>query len=160
MKNSAIGTLDRNILAILPPRQPTPLWPPRFLHLVSESEIADLRQALLRGAIPVDFEHKLNRLAKGNIIQQYVAKHCVDFIGLLFAAQDGGFRKASRADLDRLVRVLAYVRKDEDAIPDYRADGLVDDQQEVRAVLAELGPLLHSFKAWHLCHQVPTLWAN
>src|ERR1041385_2492272 len=78
MKTSA---LDANI-AIGAHRHGTPLWQPRFLHLVSQSEIADLRQALLRGAIPLDFEDKLNRLAKGDLIQQYVAKHCVDFIGL------------------------------------------------------------------------------
>ena len=128
--------------------------------MVSDFEVAELRQALLRGAIPLDFEDKLNHLAKGDIIQRYVAKQCADFIGLLFAAHDGGFRKASQVDLERLLKVLAYVRKSEDAIPDYRSDGLVDDQQEVRAVLTELGPLLHSFKAWHLCHQVPSLWGN
>jgi hypothetical protein len=36
-----------------------------------------------------------------------------------------------------------------------RAEGLTDDQQEVRAVLVELGGLLTAFKAWRLRHQVP-----
>jgi hypothetical protein len=57
-----------------------------------------------------------------------------------------------------LLRVLAYVRKDDDAIPDNRPDGFVDDQQEIRAMLNEMGGLLQSFKMWRLRHQVPEMW--
>jgi hypothetical protein len=54
--------------------------------------------------------------------------------------------------------VLAYVRKDDDAIADYKQNGFVDDQREVQAAAADLASLLNHFKSWHLCHQVPGLW--
>ena len=56
--------------------------------------------------------------------------------------------------------MLAYVRKDDDAIPDYLPSGFMDDQQEVRAAAMELGPLLQAFKAWRLCHLVPAWGAR
>jgi hypothetical protein len=59
---------------------------------------------------------------------------------------------------ERLLRVLAYVRKDDDSIPDYQPGGFVDDQQEVRKVDNKYHSLLESFKAWRLRHQVPALW--
>jgi hypothetical protein len=52
------------------------------------------------------------------------------------------------------------VRKDDDAIADYKPGGFVDDQQEVRAATQQLGPLLTSFKAWRLRHQVPRMWLH
>jgi hypothetical protein len=77
---------------------------------------------------------------------------------LLLAALESAFSEATSANRERLLRVLAYVRKDDDAIPDYRTDGFTDDQQEVRAATTELGPLLHAFKVWRLRHQVPGMW--
>ena len=53
---------------------------------------------------------------------------------------------------------VAYVRKDDDAIPDYRPKGFADDPQEVRVVTTQLSPLLQAFKAWRLRHQVPGMW--
>ena len=74
------------------------------------------------------------------------------------AAQKGSFAEASPADLVRLLKVLAYVRRDEDMIPDYLPGGYTDDLREVRAATTELSDLLGSFKAWRLRHQVPALW--
>jgi hypothetical protein len=88
---------------------------------------------------------------------RFIEQNCRLFMDLLSAAKDG-FKEASDLDRDRLLRVLAYVRKDDDHIPDYRRDGYFDDRQEVRAAMTELSPLLHRFKAWRLRHRVPMLW--
>ncbi len=131
---------------------------PSALHLVTAHELEELRAALARGELPRDFEAKLNRLAEGDLTHRFLARNCRLFSALLHAAQQGLFKQASRADCERLLRVLAYVRKDEDAIPDYQAGGFVDDQQEVRTATTELQPLLDAFKAWRLRHQVPAMW--
>jgi hypothetical protein len=128
------------------------------LHLVTAQEIEDLRNKLARGSVPADLETKLKQLARGELGHRFIAQHCQTMIALVEAAQEGSFKEAGRAECERLLRVLAYVRKDDDAIPDYRADGFVDDQQEVRSVTAELGPLLQRFKEWRLRHQVPAMW--
>src|SRR5271167_546893 len=123
---------------------------PGYLHLVTAQELQELREALARGHLPPDLETKLNRLATGELIHRSIARNCRCFAELLMAAQDGSFSEARPTDRERLLRVLAYVRKDDDAIPDYKPNGFVDDQQEVRAAADELGPLLQSFKAWRL----------
>ena len=82
------------------------------------------------------------------------------FGALLVATEDGSFREGSPAERERLLRVLAYVRKDDDAIPDYRPEGLTDDQREMRAATVELDGLIQAFNAWRLCHQVPIMWRN
>ena len=133
---------------------------PGALHLVSAYELQALREALARGELPPDFEAKLVRLAEGGLIHRFLARNCRLFTALLLAAQDGFFKEASRADCERLLRVLAYVRKDDDAIADYRIGGFMDDQQELRTAMTELHPLLKSFKAWRLRHQVPGMWLH
>jgi hypothetical protein len=130
------------------------------LHLVSAHEVQALRDAMDRGELPPDFEAKLVRLAEGDLIHRFLARNCRLFAALLLAAQAGSFKEASRADCERLLRVLAYVRKDDDAIADYRIGGFMDDQQELRMVMTELHPLLKSFKAWRLRHQVPGMWLH
>jgi len=136
------------------------LYRPGFLHLVTSHDLEALRNELQRGEAPLDFQAKLSRLSEGDLVHRYVAKHSADFVALLLAAQEGIFRKISTAEIDRILRVLAYVRKDDDAIPDYRSDGLIDDQQEVHAAVVELAPVLQAFKAWHLRHQVPAMSAK
>jgi len=129
-----------------------------LLHLVSVHEVLDLKRALTHGRLPADFEDKLQKLAKGDLLRSSVELHCRVFIELLKAAGGGHFREASPADIERLLRVLAYVRKDEDAIPDYKPNGFTDDLQEVRAAARDLAPSLHAFKSWRLRHQVPAMW--
>jgi len=131
-----------------------------LLHLVSGPELQSLRQALARGGLPPDFEAKLRRLSEGDLLHRFLARNCRLFVALLAAAQDGCFRELSHADCERLLRVLAYVRKDDDAIPDYRLDGFMDDQQELRAALTELHRGIESFKIWRLRHQVPAMWLH
>jgi hypothetical protein len=138
----------------------TRLVRPSPLHLVTAFEMEELRHALTRGEVPPDLEAKLNRLATGDLTQRSVARNCRCFVALLLAAHDHWFREATERDCERLLRVLAYVRKDDDAIPDYQPQGYSDDQEEVRTVAAELASLLQSFKAWRLRNQVPGMWTT
>jgi hypothetical protein len=131
---------------------------PGFLNLVTAQELQQLRDALLDGRPPRDLELKLSRLANGSLLHRFVEQNSRLIISLLVAAYSGEFRQANRAGLERLLRVLAYIRKDDDATPDCRPDGYVDDQQEIRAMLNEMGDLLQSFKLWRLRHQVPEMW--
>ncbi len=129
-----------------------------LLHLVTPRDVQEMRSALAGGCWPKDFEAKLAKLAGGNLGDHYVEQHSRLFLALLLASLEGDFPGATASDRERLLRVLAYVRKEDDAIPDYLPGGFADDQQEVRAAATELGPLLRAFKAWRLRHQVPGLW--
>jgi hypothetical protein len=131
---------------------------PNFLYIVTAGEIANLRLAIARRELPPDFEAKLGRLAEGDLTQRFVERTCRLFAALVLAVQDEKFAAASKSDCERLLRVLAYVRKDDDVVADYKPNGFLDDQQEVRAAMADLGPLLKTFKTWRLRHQVPGLW--
>ena len=128
------------------------------LHLITAHELEELRSALVHGRLPADLEAKLAKLAGGSLSDRYVAQNSRLIYELLLASLEGSFTAATRADRERLLRVLAYVRKDDDAFPDYLPGGFIDDQQEVRAAAAELSSLLQSFKAWRLRHQVPGMW--
>ena len=139
---------------------PTPPWRSGLLHLVTPHDIQGLRTALAQGRLQLDFEAKLARLHEGDLIHRNVEQNSRLFFALLLAALDCSFSGATAADRDRLLRVLAYVRKDDDAIPDYRPNGFLDDHQEVRAAATELAPLLHGFKVWRLRHQVPAMWPS
>ena len=129
-----------------------------LLRLVTPYEVQELASALARGRVPPDFEAKLTRLSEGNLIHHYVQQNSRLFFELLLAALESSFAGATPVERERLLRVLAYVRKDDDAIPDYRMGGFVDDQQEVRLAVMELSSLLQTFKAWRLRHQVPRMW--
>ena len=128
------------------------------LHLITAHDVQGLRGALVQGRLPEDFEAKLAKLARGSLSDRYVEQNCRLFFALLLAAQEGSFIEATPSDRERLLRVLAYVRKDDDAIPDYLPGGFADDQQEVRAATTELRPMLQAFKVWRLRTQVPGMW--
>jgi len=132
--------------------------PLNFLHLVTAHDVRDLRHALERGQLPPDFEAKLHKLASGDLIHHSIEQNCRTIIALLQAAMDGSFKGASSGNCEQLLNVLAYVRKDDDAIADYRSDGFTDDQRVTHATAAELHALLQEFKNWRLCHQVPAMW--
>jgi len=130
---------------------------PALLYLLTVHDVAALRAALARGRLPADLLEKLRKLAGGDLSHRFIEQNCRLFAALLLATEAGDFR-VSPAERERLERVLAYVRKDDDAIPDYTPEGFTDDQQEVRAAMVELGGLLKAFKAWRLRYQVPGLW--
>jgi hypothetical protein len=133
---------------------------PSLLHWVTPKDIQDLNTALLSGWVPLDLEAKLRQLAQGSLADQQIEKNSCLFIALLTAAYTGAFREITSAECDRLLAVLAYVQKSEDAIADYREGGFIDDQQAVRAASLELAPLLQTFKNWRLRHQVPAMWRH
>ena len=128
------------------------------LHMVTQHDVRDLEIDLNRGNVPTDFESKLEGLATQSLLHRSVERNCRLFIALLQAAHKDEFKQLIPSAKERLLRVLAYVRKDDDAIADYKQNGFVDDQREVQAAVADLGMLLSSFKSWRLCHQVPGLW--
>lgn len=131
---------------------------PALLHLITAHEVEAMRWALARGHLHPDFLEKLRKLGRGDLSHRFIEQNCRLFAALLMATEEGGFRDINPAERERLVRVLAYVRKEDDAIPDYSPEGFRDDQQEVLAVVVELGGLLQAFKAWRLRHQVPAMW--
>jgi hypothetical protein len=131
---------------------------PALSYWINAHELEALGASLARGGLPHDLLEKLRSLAEGDLSHRFIEQNCRLFAELLLAVKEGSFRDASPAERERLLRVLAYVRKDDDAIPDYTPEGFVDDQQEVRAVTVELGGLLQTFKAWRLRHQVPAMW--
>ncbi len=135
-----------------------PALRPSYLYLVTDYDLEHLRDELAKGVIPADFAAKLSRLAAGELSHQVLEQNCRTIIELLFAAQNGSFREITQTEWEHLLRVMAYVRKDDDAIPDYCRQGFQDDQEEVRCAIKELMPLLQTFKAWRLRHQVPALW--
>jgi len=138
----------------------TPVSRPALSHWITAHELEALTVALSRGCLPPDFLRKLSRLTKGDLNDHFIEQHCRLFAALIVATEDGSFRGVSRSDRERLLRVLAYVRKDDDAIPDYRPDGFADDQQEMRAATVELSSLIKAFKAWRLRNQVPAMWSD
>jgi hypothetical protein len=135
-----------------------PAYLPGRLQMVTARELEELRSELRRGTVPRDLEAKLGRLAVSELGHVFIAQNCRLIIELLGASEAGMFKQADRAGFERLLRVLAYVRKDDDAIPDSQPGGFVDDQEEVRVATTELKPLLQAFKAWRLQHQVPAMW--
>src|SRR5664280_2729313 len=106
----------------------TRMAPPGHLYLVTPHDLQDLRSALAQGRCPPDLDAKLARLAACSLSERYIEQNSRLFIALLLAASENSFTKTTPADRERLLRVLAYVRKDDDAIPDYSPDGFSDDQ--------------------------------
>lgn len=133
---------------------------PALAQWLTAQEVEALREALVRGSLPPDFHRKLRALGAGDLSDRFIEQNCRLFAALLLATENGSFRAGGRAERERLLRVLAYVRKEQDAIPDYLPGGLQDDQREVRAAAAELSDLLQAFKAWRLRHQVPAMWSG
>jgi hypothetical protein len=133
---------------------------PALLRWITSHELEALGNALSRGCLPPDFQGKLGRLTKGDLSDHFIEQNCRLFAALLAASEAGSFREASSADCERLLRVLAYVRKDDDEIPDYKPDGFADDQREMRAVTVELNGLIQAFKVWRLRNQVPAMWSD
>ena len=132
--------------------------PLSHLHLVSPRELENLRAALEHGRVPLDLQTKLTALTEGDALHRFIGQNGQLILSLLQAAEDGAFHGCTPAELDRLARVLAYVWKEDDAIPDSGPRGFVDDHQEVRAVTRDLVRKLSEFKQWRLRHEVPRLW--
>ena len=70
-----------------------------FLHLVTSSELADLKNAMGRRLVPPDFAAKLERMAGGDLTRRFIEQNCRLFVALLLAAQEGSFNESSGSDL-------------------------------------------------------------
>ena len=127
---------------------------------VTRAEIQTMADAVAAGVVPVDFEAKLKTLARGDILHQNIEKNCRRFLCLLQADHEGLFTELTPLQRQYLLAVLAYVRKDDDAIADYRFGGYVDDQFQVRTAMADTAPVVQHFNLWRLRHQVPKLWTE
>ena len=158
MRTYTSSLIENDAVNHVLPRTPQLALRASHLYLVTVHDLQDLRHALIRGQVPPDLEVKLIKLALGDLGRRFIEQNCRTIIALLQAAHEGSFKEARQEDCERLLRVLAYVRKDEDAIADYRVDGFTDDQQELRAAITQLAPMLRNFKAWRLRHQVPQIW--
>jgi hypothetical protein len=126
--------------------------------LITPYEVSSLREVLREGRVPWDLLHKLHRLRSDDYKEHYLQRQSWVLLSLLLAAGEQGFKDISLWDRERLIRMMAYVRKDEDAIPDSMPHGYDDDHDLMRMTCAQLGPVLEAFKAWHLLRQVPKLW--
>jgi len=131
-----------------------------LLQWITPHELEAMRGALTRGCLPPDFLGKLKRLTDGDLSHHFIKENCHLFAALLVATEHSSFREGSPAERERLLRVLTYVRKDDDAIPDYKPEGFADDQREIRSAAVELHGLIQAFKAWRLRHQVPVMWPD
>ncbi len=100
------------------------------------------------------------RVGRRVLDPHFIGQNCPLFAALLVATEGGSVREGSPSERERLLRVLAYARKDGDAIPDYKPEGFTDDQPEMRAATVALDGLIQRFKAWRLRHQVPLMWPN
>src|SRR3989442_7464236 len=123
---------------------------PALSQWITPRELEALRGALARGCLPPDFLGKLKRMTDGDLSHHFIEQNCRLFAALLVAAEDCSFREGSPAERERLLRVLAYVRKDDDAIPDYKLEGFGDDQREIAPAAAGLHGLIKSLKRGRL----------
>ena len=160
MEICSVGTRAELGAGRVPSPDRTLVSRPALSQWIAPHELETLRVALARGGLPPDFLGKLKRLTGGDLGHHVMAQNCRLFAALLVATENTSFRKATVEERERLLRVLAYVRKDDDAIPDYKPEGFTDDQREIRSATIELSGLIQAFKAWRLRHQVPMLWAD
>jgi len=133
---------------------------PALWDWITVQDLEALREAMAKGSLPLDLHVKLRGLATGDLSHRFIEQNCRLIAELLLAAERGSFGEVNAAERERLLRVLAYVRKDADAVPDQLAGGFTDDQREILAATIELGNLLQRFKAWRLRHQVPVIWSE
>jgi len=128
------------------------------LNMVTESEMHTLCDTLQQDRIPVDLRAKLDRLRTDDPRELYLKNQSLLLSSLLRSPAAREFCLARPDDCQRLLRMLAYVRKDDDAIPDTWPGGMVDDHDLMRLTCTELRQVLDTFKAWHLSRRVPLLW--
>ena len=114
--------------------------------------------ALKRGHLPGDFMDKLEQLQTDQHRDFYLKQQSLLIGRLLLAASAQDYAQVSPRDGERLLRMLAYVRKDDDMIPDSWPGGMTDDHDLMRLTCAEMSEVLRRFKAWHLSRRVPSLW--
>ena len=126
--------------------------------MVTEAEMQVLCDALHHDRVPADLRAKLDRLRTDDPKEYYLKHRSLLLASLLMSPAARGFCRLRPDDCERLLRMLAYVRKDDDAIPDTWPGGMADDHDLMRLTCTELREALDTFKAWHLSRRVPLLW--
>jgi len=126
--------------------------------MVTGAEMSNLCEALHSGQLPPDLRSKINRLRADDLRECYLKQQSLLLASFLMSPGAIEFCRLRPQDCQRLLRMLAYVRKDEDAIPDTWPDGMLDDYELMRMICTEMREILDAYKQWHLSRRVPLLW--
>jgi hypothetical protein len=126
--------------------------------MVTKAEMETLCNALHQDHVPADLHAKLDRLRTDDPKEFYLRQQSLLLVSLLMSPAAREFCLLRPHDCERLLRMLAYVRKDDDAIPDTWPGGMADDHDLMRLTCTEFREALDTFKAWHLSRRVPLLW--
>lgn len=126
--------------------------------MVTQAEMETLCDSLRQDHVPADLQAKLDRLRTNDPKELYLKQQSLLLASLLMSPAAQGFCTLRPNVCERLLRMLAYVRKDDDAIPDTWPDGMADDHDLMRLICTELRDALETFKAWHLSRRVPLMW--
>ena len=126
--------------------------------MVTEAEIKALNEALDQGHLPADLRAKLGGLRTDDPRELYLKRQSLLLGSLLMSPAAVAYCRLHPRVGERLLRMLAYVRKDDDVIPDTWSGGMADDHDLMRLTCRELREVLDTFKAWHLARRVPSLW--
>jgi hypothetical protein len=119
---------------------------PALLQWTTPQELEPLRAAPAQGSLPPDFLGKLKRITDGDLTHHFIEQNWRLFGAPLVAAEDSSFREGRPAKCERLLLVLAYVRKEDDAIPDYKPEGFTDDEREMRSATVALDGLIQGLQ--------------
>ncbi len=130
------------------------------LNLVTRSEMEALGDTLRRGDVPADLAAKLDRLRTDDPRELFLKQQSRILEWLLQSLAAWENCRLRPREAERLLRMLAYVRKEDDAIPDTWPGGMADDYDLMRITCTEFRELLDRFKAWHLSRRVPALWPD
>jgi len=130
----------------------------RALDMVTKAEMENLCDSLHQGHVPSDLQAKLERLRTDDPKEFYLKQQSLLLMSLLMSPAAQSYCTLRPNVCERLLRMVAYVRKDDDAIPDTWADGMADDHDLMRMTCTELRAALDTFKAWHLSRRVPLMW--
>jgi hypothetical protein len=125
------------------------------LDLLSDREVQDLRQSLASRVVPRDLQSKLHLLSIGDARMRFISEYSNLFLELFRSGCQGDFTQLTASDLEHVLRVLAYVRKEDDAIPDYLASGFFDDRREIGLAVTQLAPSLRKFESYRSMHGQP-----
>lgn len=128
------------------------------LNMISSQEMNVLCHTLQKGLTPSDLAAKLSKLRDDSPKEYYLKQQSELLLSLLKSQASAEFCRIHPDECQLLLRALAYVRKDDDAVPDTLPGGFDDDHDVMRAVCVELKSSLDRFKAWHLTRRVPLLW--
>lgn len=128
--------------------------------MVTREELESLELVLAQGYLPADLLAKLERLRDDDARELYLKQQSQTLGRLLLSIAASEYHQARPVEAKRFLRMLAYVRKEQDLIPDYLPNGMRDDHDLMRTTCAEFREALTRFKAWHLSRHVPMMFKH